>query len=40
MTMTNALRSYFFETRVGTFFIVPRDGRWHIKFDGANLGSS
>jgi hypothetical protein len=30
---------YVFETSVGPFFIVPRDGRWHIMFDDESLGS-
>ena len=31
---------YFFETRVGTFFIsVSEDGRFHPVFDNESLGS-
>ena len=30
---------YFYETRVGMFFVVPREGRWHIIFDDEDLGS-
>ena len=31
--------TYFYETRVGTFFIGPRERRWHIMFDDEDLGS-
>jgi hypothetical protein len=31
--------TYFYETRARTFFIVPREGRWHIIFDDEDLGS-
>ena len=30
---------YFFETSAGTFFITPRNGRWHIIFEDESLGS-
>lgn len=33
------MRFYRFESTKGTFFIVPRDGRWHPVFEDEWLGS-
>lgn len=30
---------YAFKTAKGTFYIVERDGRWHVMFEGESLGS-
>ena len=30
---------YYHQTRVGTFSIVERSGRWHVIFKGESLGS-
>lgn len=30
---------YAHATRVGTFYIVPRNGRWHAMFEDEDLGS-
>jgi len=31
--------SYYYSTRVGTFLIAERSGRWHVVFDDESLGS-
>ena len=30
---------YYYETKVGTFSIVEREGRWLVMFKGESLGS-
>jgi len=36
---TNVRKLFFFKTRVGTFYIAERNGRFHPVFDDESLGS-
>lgn len=31
--------TYSYETKVGTFFIVSKQGRFHVRFDDDDLGN-
>jgi hypothetical protein len=30
---------YYYETSMGTFYIVPREDRWHVVYEDESLGS-